>query len=141
MRLTPSERTRKFALPKLRIARIRPPAVVSIFGDSSASADFAAVRLDQRRDAVGPREPVRVGRHAKLAERVEMAAAVEDQLVALAHDGIGPAAISPRSMRRFTVSSTPLTNGTASSVLKRRVSSSASSMTTAPGVEGSCSSS
>ena len=41
MRLMPSESTRKFALPKLRIARIRPPAVVSILGDSSASADFS----------------------------------------------------------------------------------------------------
>ena len=46
----------------------------------------------------------------------------------------GRAGNSPRSTRPFTASSTPLMNGTASSVLNRRASSSASSMTTAGGV-------
>ncbi len=39
MRLRPSERTRKLALPKLRMLMMRPAVIVSVFDSSSASLD------------------------------------------------------------------------------------------------------
>ena len=67
--------TRKFALPKLRIARIRP-AVRGLrpCSASSASPVFCAVRLDQRRDRVGALERVRVRSHAEALELLEVRA-------------------------------------------------------------------
>src|SRR5262245_45738773 len=100
-----------------------------------------AVRGDDGRDRLGAIETVGIGRSAEIGDGFEVLPSLLNLLVFLAHDDAGPAAISPRSIRSLTASSTPLTKGTASSVLKRRASSIASSMTTAGGVPGSCSSS
>ena len=64
--------TRKFAFPKLRIARMRPAVVVSTRVASSVVVAPGAVRLDEFGDGVRAREDVRIRLHAEALQLLEV---------------------------------------------------------------------
>ena len=128
--------TRKFALPKLRIASMRPAVVVCDALGLERVAGLRAVRRDQglrryrvRSKACGygvdaePLQLLEVG--APLAQLIGF-------LLLLWTAAFTVIRLLPSVF--LTASSTPLMNGTASSPLNVRASSSASLMTTFAGV-------
>ena len=130
MRDLPSESTRKLALPKVRIARMRPAVRVVTCSASSASAVLLPWARDERVDCRVRVEAVRIGRDAELAQLLEVGAALHD-LIGFVDCG------HSRPRRRRIASRMPLMKRTESSPLKVRASSSASLMITRGGVSAS----
>ena len=131
MRALPSDSTRKFALPKLRIARMRPAVRVVDLRGVERLAGLRAVRPDDRVDRRLRVEAVRIRTDAELAQLLEIGAPLDDLIGFV--DGR-----HSRSKRRRMASRMPLMNRTESSLLNVRASSSASLMMTRAGVSASC---
>ena len=123
IRERPSEMTRKFALPKLRIASTRPAVVVSTRA-ASRSATGVASCARRGRSPCGCGESMGVRTTPSRVSR-EVRPPLLDLFVFLRHTRVEVSGC--RRLR--TASSTPLMNPPASSVLNRFASSSASSMT------------
>ena len=133
----PSEITRKFALPKLRIARIRPAVVVSTGRRLERLRGRVAVCSHELIDGVGPLERPGIGVDTKAHELLEIGASLAelvgfavffghvDVIADCTRDGSGgiPPGTSDRCTALFAFQlfshriEHPLTNGTASSPL------------------------
>ena len=81
MRDRPSDSTRKFALPKLRIPRMRPLVVVSMRSASSSGPVFSPCARDQVADGGRAIESMRIGIDAELGQLREVRAALLDLFV------------------------------------------------------------
>ena len=85
MRARPSLSTRKLALPKLRMARMRPLVLVSIRTASSSAFVFAPCAPTSCVDGVRALELVRIEVDAEGRQRLHVGAALSEQFVLLGH--------------------------------------------------------
>ena len=81
MRDRPSDSTRKFALPKLRMPRMRPLVVVVDAGGFELGAGLLAVGADEIADGGRAIESMGIGVDAELAQLRKVGAALLDLFV------------------------------------------------------------